>query len=161
MLGLNDRMSIREPVPEKTDGKAAADQKVDKKDNKDAKAKPEGKPAGKPDKPADAELSSDDAAGVGQPPVIVPGARSPDGVYEFASNGGSTTIKDRRDIGGLPRVLLRVGLPVARGPKATADTLFLDLSSRCGGRPASPMLMSGTALLMKPADLQQGPDLRL
>src|SRR5712664_4324982 len=39
MLGLNDRMSIREPVAEKTDGKtggkAAADQKVDKKDNKD------------------------------------------------------------------------------------------------------------------------------
>src|SRR4030088_3073609 len=86
MLGLNDRMSIREPVAEKTDGKSAADQKVDKKDNKDAKAKPEGKAAGKPDdKPADAELSSDDAAGANQPPVIVSekGARSPDGVYEF------------------------------------------------------------------------------
>jgi hypothetical protein len=56
MLGLNDRMSIREPVAEKTDGKSAADNKVDKKDNKkDAKAKPDGKPAGKPDdKPADA-----------------------------------------------------------------------------------------------------------
>jgi len=86
MLGLNDRMSIREPVAEKTDGKSAADQKVDKKDNKDAKAKPEGKAAGKPDdKPADAELSSDDAASANQPPVIVPEkhARSPDGVYEF------------------------------------------------------------------------------
>src|SRR3977135_676601 len=63
MLGLNDRVSMREPAAEKTDGKSAADNKVDKKDNKkDAKAKPEAKPAGKPDdKPADAELSSDDA----------------------------------------------------------------------------------------------------
>src|SRR6266481_7454647 len=34
MLGLNDRMSMREPVAEKTDGKSAADNKVDKKDNK-------------------------------------------------------------------------------------------------------------------------------
>jgi uncharacterized protein len=131
MLGLNDRMSIREPVPEKTDGKAAADQKVDKKDNKDAKAKPEGKPAGKPDKPADAELSSDDAAGVGQPPVIVPGARSPDGVYEFREQRWIELYNKKIEemIGvlktkGVP--VLWVGLPVVRGPKATADTLFLD-----------------------------------
>ena len=34
MLGLNDRVSMREPAAEKTDGKSAADQKVDKKDNK-------------------------------------------------------------------------------------------------------------------------------
>src|SRR5712675_3036422 len=85
MLGLNDRMSIREPAAEKTDGKSAADNKGDKKDNKkDAKAKPDGKPAGKPDdKPTDAELSSDDAAGADQPPVPEKHARSPDGVYEF------------------------------------------------------------------------------
>src|SRR5260370_16459510 len=59
MLGLNDRMSMREPAAEKTDGKSAADQKVDKKDNKkDAKAKPDGKPAAKPPaKPPHAELS--------------------------------------------------------------------------------------------------------
>src|ERR1700716_2294826 len=67
MLGLNDRVSMREPAAEKTDGKSAAEQKVDKKDNKDAKAKPGAKPedgadtAAKPDaKPADAELSADD-----------------------------------------------------------------------------------------------------
>src|SRR5258708_20598080 len=87
MLGLNDRVSMREPAAEKTDGKSAADQKVDKKDNKkDAKAKPDGKPAAKPDdKPADAELSSDDAAGADQSPDIAPEkrARAPDGVYEF------------------------------------------------------------------------------
>jgi hypothetical protein len=134
MLGLNDRMSIREPVAEKTDGKSAADQKVDKKDNKDAKAKPEGKPAGKPDdKPADAELSSDDAAGAGQPPVIVPekSARSPDGVYEFREQRWIELYNKKIEemIGvlrtkGVP--VLWVGLPVVRGPKATADTLFLD-----------------------------------
>src|SRR5260370_17544779 len=58
MLGLNDRVSMREPAAEKTDGKSAADQKVDKKDNKkDAKAKPDGNPAGKPnDKPPDPHL---------------------------------------------------------------------------------------------------------
>jgi uncharacterized protein len=131
MLGLNDRMSIREPVAEKTDGKAAADQKVDKKD---ARAKPEGKPAGKPDdKPADAELLSDDAAGAGQPPVIVPekGARSPDGVYEFREQRWVELYNKKIEemIGvlrtkGVP--VLWVGLPVVRGPKATADTLFLD-----------------------------------
>src|SRR5712664_195119 len=132
MLGLNDRMSIREPVAEKTDGKSAADQKVDKKDNKDAKAKPEGKAAGKPDdKPADAELSSDDAAGAAQPPVIVPSARSPDGVYEFREQRWVELYNKKIEemIGvlktkGVP--VLWVGLPVVRGPKATADTLFLD-----------------------------------
>src|SRR6266699_3290580 len=134
MLGLNDRMSIREPVAEKTDGKSAADQKVDKKDNKDAKAKPEGKAAGKPDdKPADAELSSDDAAGANQPPVIVSekGARSPDGVYEFREQRWIELYNKKIEemIGvlktkGVP--VLWVGLPVVRGPKATADTLFLD-----------------------------------
>src|SRR6202163_4125009 len=135
MLGLNDRMSMREPAAEKTDGKSAADQKVDKKDNKkDAKARPDGKPAGKPDdKPADAELSSDDAAGADQPPVIVPEkpARSPDGVYEFREQRWVElyTRKIEEMIGvlrskGVP--VLWVGLPAVRGPKATADTLFLD-----------------------------------
>jgi hypothetical protein len=135
MLGLNDRMSMREPAAEKTDGKSAADQKVDKKDNKkDAKARPDGKPAGKPDdKPADAELSSDDAAGADQPPVNVPEqrARSPDGVYEFREQRWVELYNKKIEemIGvlrskGVP--VLWVGLPVVRGPKATADTLFLD-----------------------------------
>jgi hypothetical protein len=140
MLGLNDRMSIHEPVAEKTDGKtdgkAAADQKVDNKDNKkDAKAKPEGKPAGKPDDKAaaDAELSSDDAAGAGQPPVTVPekAARSPDGVYEFREQRWvELYVKKIEEMIGVLKTrgvpVLWVGLPVVRGPKATADTLFLD-----------------------------------
>src|SRR5882762_7041404 len=135
MLGLNDRMSMREPAAEKTDGKSAADQKVDKKDNKkDAKAKPDGKPAAKPDdKPADAELSPDDAAGADQSPDIASEkrARAPDGVYEFREQRWVELYNKKIEemIGvlrskGLP--VLWVGLPVVRGPKATADTLFLD-----------------------------------
>src|SRR6267143_324036 len=135
MLGLNDRMSMREPAAEKTDGKSAADQKVDKKDNKkDAKAKPDGKPAGKPnDKPADAELSSDDAAGADQSPDIAPEkrARSPGGVYEFREQRWvelyNKKIEEMIGVLRSKRVpVLWVGLPVVRGPKATADTLFLD-----------------------------------
>src|SRR6267378_6721932 len=135
MLGLNDRVSMREPAAEKTDGKSAADQKVDKKDNKkDAKVKPDGKPAGKPnDKPADAERSSDDAAGADQSPDIAPEkrARAPDGVYEFREERWVELYNKKIEemIGilkskGVP--VLWVGLPVVRGPKATADTLFLD-----------------------------------
>jgi uncharacterized protein len=132
MLGLDDRISMREPAAEKTDGKSGADKKVDNK--KDAKAKPDGKTAGKPDdQPADAELSPGDAAGADQQPVIVPEkrARSPDGVYEFREERWVELYnkKIEETIGvlrskGVP--VLWVGLPVVRGPKATADTLFLD-----------------------------------
>ena len=107
----------------------------DGKDNKkDAKARPDGKPAGKPDdKPADAELSPDDAAGADQPPVTVPekSARSPDGVYEFREQRWVELYNKKLDemIGvlksrGVP--VLWVGLPAVRGPKATADMLFLN-----------------------------------
>jgi hypothetical protein len=134
MLGLNDRVSLREP---------AADKKVDKKDDKkDAKAKPDGKPAGKPDgaadakpddKPADAELSADDADNADAPPVIAPekSARSPNGVYEFREDRWVELYSKKIEemIGvlkskGVP--VLWVGLPAVRGTKATADMLFLD-----------------------------------
>ena len=135
MLGLDDRTSIREPAAETTDGKSAVDKKVDKKDNnKDAKANPDGKPAAKPDdEPADAELSPGDAAGADQPPAITPEkrARSPNGVYEFREERWVELYNKKIEemIGvlkskGVP--VLWVGLPVVRGPKATADTLFLD-----------------------------------
>ena len=62
MLGLDDRVAIREPAADKSDNKSG--------DKKDAKAKPDGKPSGekpaaKPDgatKVTDPELSPDDAA---------------------------------------------------------------------------------------------------
>jgi hypothetical protein len=145
MLGLNDRVAIREPAAAKSDNKSS-----DKKSDKDAKARPDGKPsdakpaakpdgatdtAGKPDdKATDSELSPDDAAeNSDAPPVIAPekSARSPNGVYEFREERWVELYKKKIEemIGvlrskGVP--VLWVGLPVVRGPKATADTLLLD-----------------------------------
>src|SRR5450631_3461167 len=143
MLGLNDRVSMREPPVEKTDAKST-DKKIDKKD---AKAKPDAKPAdakstakpddaaaAKPDdKPVDAELSPDDAADSDAPPAIAPekSTRSPNGVYEFREERWVElyTKKIEEMIAvmkskGVP--VLWVGLPAVRGTKATADMLFLD-----------------------------------
>jgi hypothetical protein len=142
MLGLDDRVAIREPVVEKADTKSS-DKKSDKKD---AKAKPDGKPAdaksaarpdgaGKPDdKATDAELSPEDAADNSDPPpAITPGksVRSPGASYEFHEERWVELYRKKIDemIGvlksrGVP--VLWVGLPIVRGPKATADTLFLN-----------------------------------
>src|SRR5450631_3620467 len=89
MLGLDDRVAIREPATDKSDNKSP-----DKKSDKDAKAEPDGKPSGakpaaKPDgstKTTDYELPPDDSAGPSDaPPVIVPekSTRSPNGLYAF------------------------------------------------------------------------------
>jgi uncharacterized protein len=110
MLGLNDRVAIREPAVDKSDGKSSDTKSSDAKssdakssdtkssdkktDKKDAKAKPDGKPAdgatdpnAKPDdKAVDSELPPEDAADNGDaPPAITPGksTRSPNGLYEF------------------------------------------------------------------------------
>jgi len=145
MLGLNDRVAMREPVIEKSDSKSS-DKKSDKKD---AKAKPDAKPtdakpwakpdgaadaAAKPDdKTVDTELSPDDAADSDVPPIIAPekSTRSPNGLYEFREERWVElyTKKIEEMIGvmkskGVP--VLWVGLPAVRGAKATADMLFLD-----------------------------------
>jgi len=140
MLGLNDRVAIREPAADKTDNKSS-----DKSDKKDAKAKPDGKPSdtksaakpdavGKPDdKATDSELSPGDAADNSDAPVIAPekSARSPNGLYEFREERWVELYSKKIEelVGvlksrGVP--VLWVGLPAVRGPKATADTLFLD-----------------------------------
>src|SRR6267378_3812955 len=137
MLGLNDRVAMREPVVDKSDSKSA-DKKSDKKD---AKAKPEAKPAdtksgAKPDgatdnaakpedKAVDTELSPDDAADNSDaPPAIAPGksARSPNGLYEFREERWVElyTKKIEEMIGvmkskGVP--VIWVGLPAIRGVK--------------------------------------------
>ena len=132
MLGLNDRMSMREPAAEKSDGK--------KSDKKDARTKPDGKPgdaadAAKPDdKVADTELPQDDAADNGDVPSIVTpekSARSANGVYEFREDRWvelyTKKIEEMIAVAkskGVP--VLWVGLPAVRGAKATADMLFLD-----------------------------------
>jgi uncharacterized protein len=146
MLGLHDRVAIREPAAVKTDNKSS-DKKSDKKD---AKAKSDGKPGdakpgakssgatdpvAKPeDKTVDTELSPDDAADNNDaPPAATPekSARSPNGLYEFHEERWVELYTKKIDemIGvlkskGVP--VLWVGLPVVRGPKATADTLFLN-----------------------------------
>jgi uncharacterized protein len=136
MLGLNDRISMREPTAEKADAKPS-DKKTDKKD---VRAKPDGKPDGtadaaKPDdKATDTELSPDDNADNGDAPSLVApekSARSPNGVYEFREDRWVElyTKKIEEMIAvtkskGVP--VLWVGLPAVRGAKATADMLFLD-----------------------------------
>jgi len=129
MLGLNDRVSIREPVVEKKDER--------KDDKKDARAKPDPKPgsantAAKPDdKPVDSELSPDDAADTPQNAAAERTARSPNGVYEFRDDRWVELYSRKIDemIGvlkskGVP--VLWIGLPAIRGQKGTADMLFLD-----------------------------------
>lgn len=147
MLGLDDRVAIREPATEKSDS-TSSDKKTDN-DKNDAKAKPDakladGKPSVKPngganatakpdDKPVDTELSPDDVTDNGAPPAIAPSksTRSPNGIYEFREERWvelyKKKIEEMIDVlkyKGVP--VLWVGLPVVRGPKATADTLFLD-----------------------------------
>jgi hypothetical protein len=147
MLGLNDRMAIREPAPDiKSDTK-------DKKNDKDARnkgkpgeakpkpdSKPQGADAAKPDdKPADSELPQDDADNADTPQIMAPekAARSPKGIYEFRDDRWVELYGKKIEelIGvlkskGVP--VLWVGLPAIRGPKGTADMLFLDSLYREG-----------------------------
>jgi hypothetical protein len=135
MLGLDDRIAVREPAADKPDNKPA--------DKKDAKAtKPDGKPSGekpaaKPDgaaKAADPELPPDDAADSnGARPVTGPdkSAGSPSGLHEFREKRWVELYREKIDemIGvlkskGVP--VLWVGLPAVRGVKATSDAAFLD-----------------------------------
>src|ERR1700730_15243936 len=179
MLGLNDRISMREPVVEKTDSKST-DKKNDKKDAKtkpDAKpadAKPAAKPddagnaAAKPDdKPVDAELSPDDAADSDAPPAIAPekSTRSPNGVYEFREERWVElyTKKIEEMIAvmkskGVP--VLWVGLARVRGAKATADMLFLDSLYRDAAGKAGITYVDVWGGFVDEAGrfLQQGPD---
>jgi uncharacterized protein len=151
MLGLNDRIAIREPAADKSDSKSP-DKKTDKKDAK-AKldAKPaDGKPGAKPDggtdatakpddKPVDTELWPEDAADNVGPPTIAPekSTRSLNGIYEFREERWVELYKRKIEqmIGVLKSMgvpVLWVGLPAVRGPKATVDTLFLDSLYRDG-----------------------------
>ena len=139
MLGLNDRVAMREPAVEK---KSDKDKKDDKKDARkpdakpgdakpgDAKPKPEGTTdaAAKPDaKPIDTELSPDDAAD-NDTPATTPekSARSPNGLYEFREERWVELYSKKIEemIGvlkskGVP--VLWVGLPAIRGQKGRQE----------------------------------------
>jgi hypothetical protein len=178
MLGLNDRVAMREPAADKPDGKQG-DKKSDKKD---ARSRPDGKAgeakpaakgddstdaAAKPDdKAADAEL--DDTADSGEaPPIITPekGTRSPTGLVEFREERWVelyakkieemiTVTKSK----GVP--VLWVGLPAVRGAKATSDMLFLDSLYREGAAKAGITYVDVWDGFVDEAGrfLQQGPD---
>lgn len=144
MLGLNDRISIREPVADKPD------KDKDKKNDKGARAKQTAKPgdtkpdtAAKPDdKPADTDLPQDDADNADTPAAAPEKtARNPNGVYEFRDERWielygkkieelASVLKSK----GVP--VLWVGLPAIRGPRGTADMLFLDSLYREGAAKA-------------------------
>jgi hypothetical protein len=133
MLGLNDRVAMREPAVDKSKG----DKKDDKKKPADTKpgAKPDGAPdtaAKHDDKPADAE-AADDAVENDTPQIVAPEktARAAGGLYEFRDERWVELYAKKIEemIGvlkakGVP--VLWVGLPAVRGVKGTADMLFLD-----------------------------------
>jgi hypothetical protein len=128
MLGINDRVSMREPVTEKSDKPA---------DKKDAHAKGDAKSGGKAgatpevaEKPeVDTELPQDDA-NIAKAPAEK-SAHSPNRLYEFGEDrwGELYSKKIEEMIAvvkskGVP--VIWVGLPAIRGPKGTSDMLFLD-----------------------------------
>ena len=144
MLGLYDRVAIREAVTEKK-----TDKKEEKKDARgkpdakpaDAKPKPEGSTdaAKRDDKPVDAELSPDDAADNDTPQTASPekSARAGGGLYEFRDERWVELYAKKIEelIGilkskGVP--VLWVGLPAIRGQRGTSDMLFLDALYRDG-----------------------------
>jgi hypothetical protein len=145
MLGLDDRIAIREPAADKSD------KAVDKKTDKNARSKPPGKPDAKAKldgtdataKPADADLPQDDADKVDAPQVVAPekSARAPNGLSEFRDDRWAELYGKKIEeligvlkIKGVP--VLWVGLPAIRGEKSTADMLFLDSLYREGANKA-------------------------
>jgi uncharacterized protein len=156
MLGINDRVAIREQVTEKPE--KPADKKADKKDARkpdakqaakpdaakpDAAAKPEAAaPAAKPDdKPADDAEEADNAD---TPSIAAPEktARSGNGLYEFRDERWVELYAKKIEeliavlkTKGVP--VLWVGLPAVRGPKGTSDMLFLDSLYRDGAGKAN------------------------
>jgi uncharacterized protein len=180
MLGLNDRVAIRESSPDKPDAKPG-DKKNDKKD---ARAKPDAKPgdakgtakaddaaeaaAAKPDdKASDPELSPDDAESGETQPAVAPekSQRSPTGLVEFRDERWIELYNRKIDeliailkTKGVP--VLWVGLPAVRGAKATSDALFLDSLYREGSAKAGITYVDVWDGFVDEAGrfLQQGPD---
>ncbi|MBV8919060.1 SGNH/GDSL hydrolase family protein [Bradyrhizobium sp.] len=156
MLGLNDRVAIREPAPDKTD--KPGEKKTDKKDAKakpdaikpdagkpaDGKTKPDGtaddaakasdKAADKPNDKADdkgADAEQDDADSDAPQAAPERAARSPNGLYEFRDERWielySKKIEEMIAVLKSKGVpVIWVGLPAIRGQKGTSDMLFLD-----------------------------------
>ncbi len=157
MLGLHDRVAIREAITEKK-----TDKKEDKKDarGKPGDAKPSRESSTMPRKPADAgkadaakadgtkadtarryrdTAKADDAEDDDAPQSAAPekSARAGGGLYEFRDERWVELYAKKIEelIGvlkskGVP--VLWVGLPAIRGQKGTSDLLFLDALYRDG-----------------------------
>jgi uncharacterized protein len=170
MLGLNDRVAMREAAADKSDGKPG-DKKGDKKDARTTK------PAGKADEPADVAAAKpdekttdaelDDAENGETSPVVTPdrSSRSPNGLVEFREERWVELYNKKIDemiavlkTKGVP--VLWVGLPAVRGPKATSDALFLDSLYREGSAKAGITYVDVWDGFVDEAGrfLQQGPD---
>lgn len=131
MLGLHDRMSIREQASAPEKKGAPADGKQDAKT--DGKTKPD----------VDPELADD--ADIADPPPIVPperSARSRDGIYDFREGRwGELYTKKIEELANILKArgvpVLWVGLPAVRGTKSTSDmqylnSLFRDAAAKTG-----------------------------
>ncbi|NVN88202.1 MAG: DUF459 domain-containing protein [Rhodopseudomonas sp.] len=161
MLGINDRIALRETVVEKSDKKDARG-KPDAKTDAKSDAKPDDKPT---DKTADAELSDDDDADT--PSIIAPekSTRSANGNYAFREERWIELYGKKIEelIGvlkskGVP--VLWVGLPAVRGTKATSDMLFLNALYRDAAAKAGITYVDVWDGFVDEAGrfLQQGPD---
>src|SRR3954447_334310 len=134
MLGLDDRASIRDSGADKSDKKSRGKSEGKAADKSASKPDAANDTAAKPDaRPADTELSGDDAADNDAAPLTSPdkSTRSPNGVYQFREERWVELYTKKIDemiailkSKGVP--VLWVGLPAVRGSKATSDTLFLD-----------------------------------
>jgi uncharacterized protein len=172
MLGLNDRVSIREPEKAEKSEAKGGEKKGDKKEaRKPSETKPDAKSdnaadTGKPEEKAQ-DAESDEADNGDTPQVMTPerGARAPNGLVEFHDERWVELYNKKIDemiavlkTKGVPVVW--VGLPAVRGAKATADTLFLDSLYREASNKAGITYVDVWDGFVDEAGrfLQQGPD---
>jgi uncharacterized protein len=175
MLGLNDRVAIRETASEKPDAKKSDKKEARKPGEAKPDAKLDAKPEAKSDNAADAgkpeekaqDAEADDAENGDTPQVAAPerGARTPNGLVEFHDDRWVELYNQKIDemiavlkSKGVPVVW--VGLPAVRGVKATADTLFLDSLYREASNKAGITYVDVWDGFVDEAGrfLQQGPD---
>ena len=168
MLGLDDRASIRDSGADKSDKKSRGKSEGKAADKSASKPDAANDTAAKPDaRPADTELSGDDAADNDAAPLTSPdkSTRSPNGVYQFREERWVELYTKKIDemiailkSKGVP--VLWVGLPAVRGAKATADMLFLDSLYRDSAAKAGITYVDVWDGFVDEAGrfLQQGPD---
>ena len=174
MLGLSDRIAMREPAAEKSDAKGGdktAEKKNDK-EKKEARKPGEAPDAAKPqekkpqEKTLDAELPQDEENSE-TPPAAAPekSVHSANGLVEFRDDRWTELYTKKIDemiailkTKGVP--VIWVGLPAVRGAKATSDTLFLDSLYRDAAAKAGITYVDVWDGFVDEAGrfLQQGPD---